>query len=85
MPDQAYYAARAIAERRQSQAATDARAAAVHAEMSARYQALASDPSIELPTDLPSLELAAHELPTGEAPASGTQPTRRRQTAPLEW
>lgn len=57
MPKQAYYAARAIAERRQSQAATDARAAAVHAEMSARYEALASDPSLEMP---------AHELPTGE-------------------
>jgi len=85
VPNQAYYAARAIAERRQSQAATDARAAAVHAEMSARYEALASDPSIELSTDLPSLELPAHELPTGEDGPSGTQPTRRRQTAPLEW
>jgi hypothetical protein len=52
MPKQAYYAARAIAERRQSQAATDPRAAAVHAEMSARYEALASDPSLELTTRL---------------------------------
>lgn len=65
MPMQAYYAARAIAERRQSQAATDPRAAAVHAEMSARYEALASDPSLELPTH----ELPALEFPTGEDPA----------------
>jgi hypothetical protein len=57
MPKQAYFAARAIAERRQSQAATDARVAAAHAEMSARYEALASDPSLDLPTD---------DLPTGE-------------------
>lgn len=65
MPKQAYYAARAIAERRQSQAATDPRAAAVHAEMSARYAALASDPGLELPTDgLPRFELPAHEAPT---------------------
>ena len=67
MPKQAYYAARAIAERRQSQAATDARVAAAHAEMSARYEALASDPSLELPTDdLPNPKGPAHELPTGE-------------------
>ena len=49
MPKQAYYAARAIAERRMSQAATDPRVAAAHAEMSARYEALAGSPSFELP------------------------------------
>ena len=51
MPKQAYYAARAIAERFWSKAATHSRAAAAHAEMSARYEALASDPSLELPSD----------------------------------
>ncbi|MEO6581506.1 MAG: hypothetical protein ABIN68_01710 [Sphingomicrobium sp.] len=50
MPKQAYYAARAIAERLQAQAATDARAAAAHMEMSARYQALAADPGLDPPT-----------------------------------
>ena len=64
MPKQAYYAARAIAERRQSQAATDPRAAAAHAELSARYEALAADPSLELATDdLPNSELPSHEAP----------------------
>ena len=55
MSKQDYYAARAIDERLQSQAATDPRAAATHLELSARYEALAADPSLELP----SLELAA--------------------------
>ncbi len=70
MPKQAYYAARAIDERRQSQAAADPRAAAIHAELSARYEALASDPSLELPTfdpsgfDLPSAEAATVWNPT---------------------
>jgi hypothetical protein len=49
MPKQAYYAARAIAERRRGQSATDPRAAAVHAELSARYEALAAEPSFVLP------------------------------------
>lgn len=49
MPRQAYYAARAIEERRLSQSAGDARSAAAHAELSARYDALASDPSLNLP------------------------------------
>ncbi|MEO7366287.1 MAG: hypothetical protein ABIW03_08230 [Sphingomicrobium sp.] len=49
IPKQAYYAARAIDERRQARAATDARAAASHLELSARYEALAADPSHELP------------------------------------
>lgn len=44
-----YLAARAIAERRMGQAARDPRAAAVHAELAARYEALAADPSLELP------------------------------------
>ena len=49
MSKQAYYAARAIDERFQAQTATDARAAAAHLELSARYDALASDPSLDLP------------------------------------
>jgi len=45
-----YFAARAIAERRMSEAATDPRAAAVHDELAARYEALAAEPSLELPS-----------------------------------
>lgn len=59
MPKQAYYAARAIAERRQAQAATDPRVATVHAELSARYEALSSDPSLDLPVS----ELTSAEPP----------------------
>ena len=73
MPKQAYYAARAIAERRQSQAATDPRAAEVHAEMSARYEALASDPSLEPPTDLPSPKMSAREMPARELASPADQ------------
>ena len=47
--DQPYFAARALEERRLSEAATDPRAAAIHAEMDARYEGLASDPAFELP------------------------------------
>ena len=47
--DQPYFAARALEERRKSEAATDPRAAVIHAEMEARYEALASDPTFELP------------------------------------
>jgi hypothetical protein len=47
--DLPYFAARALEERRISEAATDPRAAAIHAEMEARYEALASDPTFELP------------------------------------
>jgi hypothetical protein len=47
--DQPYFAARALEERRMGEAATDPRAVAVHAEMEARYEALASDPTFELP------------------------------------
>jgi hypothetical protein len=54
MPKQAYYAARAIAERLQAQSATNPRAAAVHAELSARYEALAADPSLDLPIGVDS-------------------------------
>lgn len=45
----AYYAGRALAEHRRMVAATDPRAAVVHGELAARYEALASDPSLELP------------------------------------
>ena len=44
-----YYADRALAEQRLMEAAADHRAAAAHAELAARYEALASDPSLELP------------------------------------
>ena len=47
--DQPYFAARALEERRMSEAATDRRAATIHAEMEARYEALASDPTFKLP------------------------------------
>ena len=47
--DQPYFASRALEERRMSEAATDPRAAIIHAEMEARYEALASDPTFELP------------------------------------
>ena len=66
MSRQAYYAARAIDERLQAQAATNPRAAAAHFEMSARYEALAADPSLELP----SSELATLEPPSDELPES---------------
>lgn len=66
MPKQAYYAARAIDERLQAQSATDPRAAAVHLELSARYEALASDPSIELPPGV----LRPDNPPSDELPAS---------------
>jgi hypothetical protein len=49
-PTSEYYADRALAERRMVEAATDPRAAAVHAELEARYEALASYPSLDLPT-----------------------------------
>ena len=71
MSKQAYYAARAIDERLQAQSATDPRAAAAHLEMSARYEALASDPSLELPTDEPPpAEERSNEPISDELPAS---------------
>lgn len=47
--DWIYYAKRAQVEHHMCEAATDPRAAAVHAELAARYEALAADPSLELP------------------------------------
>jgi len=44
-----YYAALAIAERHMSRAATSGRAAAIHAEMLMRCEAMALDPDLELP------------------------------------
>jgi len=49
-PTSDYYADRALAERRMMEAATDPRAAAIHAELVARYEALASYPSLDLPS-----------------------------------
>ncbi|WP_309662147.1 hypothetical protein [Sphingomonas sp.] len=66
MSKQAYYAARAIDERLQAQTATNPSAAAAHLEMSARYEALASDPSLALPT----AELATLDPPSDEVPES---------------
>jgi hypothetical protein len=65
MPRQAYYAARAIDERRQSQSAADARTAAVHAELSAHYEALAANPNLEPPAaDQPIGDRLGGEAPT---------------------
>lgn len=81
MSKQAYYAARAIAERRQAQAATDSRVATVHAELSARYEALSLDPSLEPPGDDLTVaeprdsELAESEQPTLE-PSTAFSPGR---------
>ena len=44
-----YLLARAIAERRMGQSATDARAAAAHAELAARYEALAAEQAADRP------------------------------------
>ena len=43
-----YYAARALAERHMMEAATHPRAVSSHAELVARYEALASFPSLNL-------------------------------------
>ena len=50
MPTIQYYAGRALQERRMMEAAAHPRAAASHAELAARYEALASYPSLNLPT-----------------------------------
>ncbi len=70
-----YYAGRALAEQRLMEAAADHRAAAVHAELAARYEALASDPSLELPVPDPTLRAAA---------VASTSPVRRGRPAPNE-
>ena len=48
IPTSEYYAGRAKAERRLSRAAADPRAGAAHGELAARYEALASFPSLNL-------------------------------------
>ena len=49
-PNDSYYAQRARNERRMMEAATNPRALASHAELSARYEALAAYPSLNLPS-----------------------------------
>lgn len=58
-PATEYFAIRALAERRLAQDAKDPRAMAIHEELAARYEALASDPSL----DLSVLEQMTRELP----------------------
>lgn len=50
LPSSEYYAERALQERRMMDAATDPRAVAIHGELAARYEALASYPSLNLPS-----------------------------------
>ena len=47
--EESYFFERARAERRLAETAIDPRAAAAHSELAARYEALASDPSLEPP------------------------------------
>lgn len=47
-PKMNYYADRALVERRMMEAATDPRAISSHAELGARYEALAAFPSLNL-------------------------------------
>ena len=47
-PKMNYYADRALVERRMMEAATDPRAISSHAELVARYEALAAFPSLNL-------------------------------------
>jgi hypothetical protein len=49
-PKSHYYAQRALNEHRMLEAASDPRAASAHAELAARYEALAAYPSLDLPT-----------------------------------
>ena len=78
LPTSEYYAGRAMAERRLSRAATDPRAGAAHGELAARYEALAADPSLDLPgADLPDPDLMDGEMddlvgPYAELPARRT-------------
>ena len=46
-----YYAVRAREERRMMEAARDLRAVSAHAELAARYEALAAFPSLVLPAE----------------------------------
>jgi len=55
-PISTYYAERALEERRIMGVATDPRALASHAELAARYEALAVDPSLELPAQRSAAE-----------------------------
>lgn len=58
-PATEYFAIRALAEHRLAQEARDPRAIAIHEELAARYEALASDPSL----DLSGLDQMTRELP----------------------
>ena len=52
MPDHRnsnYYAERALEEQRMMEAAIDPRSVSAHAELAARYEALAAYPSLDLP------------------------------------
>ena len=75
MSKQAYYAARAIDERLQAQTATDARAAAAHLELSARYDALASELSLDQPADRRSMIEDVTEGLPGSEPSIAWSPT----------
>ena len=66
-----YYAGRAVIERGLSESATDERAAAIHAELAARYEELALQPPTPAEysgSDLaPVLEMAAADSEPGAA------------------
>ena len=66
-----YYAGRAVIERGLIESATDERAAAIHAELAARYEELALQPPAPMegsPPDLaPVLEMAAADAEPGAA------------------
>jgi hypothetical protein len=44
-----YYSERALEERRMMEAAIDPRSVSAHAELAARYEALAAYPSLDMP------------------------------------
>ena len=52
-PKSDYYAQRALSEHRMMEAASDPRAVSAHAELAARYEALAAYPSVDLSTEPP--------------------------------
>ena len=66
--DTAYYAARAREEHRMAEVATHPRAAAVHAELAARYEALSADPSFSLTMIEPMMASSLMASPLGESP-----------------